>query len=102
MTAWREGERRVTCAGAHGGWACRCPISIFVLIPIAYYASFLRYHMPGTTDFNFLPLLVAHDHGRAVAFGAVVVPMGAARVGYCRRSDLVDGAQILLRGSSAG
>src|SRR6266705_5798217 len=27
-------------------------ISIFVLIPIAYYASFLRYHMPGTTDFN--------------------------------------------------
>jgi surface polysaccharide O-acyltransferase-like enzyme len=29
-------------------------ISIFVLIPIAYYASFLRYHMPGTTDFNFL------------------------------------------------
>src|SRR6476469_2721776 len=30
-------------------------ISIFVLIPIAYYASFLRYHMPGTTDFNFFP-----------------------------------------------
>jgi surface polysaccharide O-acyltransferase-like enzyme len=29
-------------------------VSIFVLIPIAYYASFLRYHMPGTTDFNFL------------------------------------------------
>ena len=28
-------------------------VSIFVLIPIAYYASFLRYHMPGTTDFNF-------------------------------------------------
>jgi surface polysaccharide O-acyltransferase-like enzyme len=28
-------------------------ISIFVLIPIAYYASFLRYHPPGTTDFNF-------------------------------------------------
>jgi surface polysaccharide O-acyltransferase-like enzyme len=28
-------------------------ISIFVLIPIAYYASFLRYHSPGTTDFNF-------------------------------------------------
>jgi surface polysaccharide O-acyltransferase-like enzyme len=28
-------------------------ISIFLLIPIAYYASFLRYHMPGTTDFNF-------------------------------------------------
>jgi peptidoglycan/LPS O-acetylase OafA/YrhL len=29
-------------------------ISIFVLIPVAYYASFLRYHLPGTTDFNFL------------------------------------------------
>src|SRR6202140_1089035 len=29
-------------------------ISVFVLIPIAYYPSFLRYHMPGTTDFNFL------------------------------------------------
>src|ERR1700761_3996210 len=28
-------------------------ISIFVLIPIAYYASFLRYHLPGTTAFNF-------------------------------------------------
>src|SRR6476469_9139964 len=28
-------------------------VSIFVLIPIAYYASFLRYHMPGTTDFNY-------------------------------------------------
>jgi surface polysaccharide O-acyltransferase-like enzyme len=28
-------------------------ISIFVLIPIAYYASFLRDHLPGTTDFNF-------------------------------------------------
>ena len=28
-------------------------VSIFVLIPIAYYASFLRYHPPGTTDFNF-------------------------------------------------
>src|ERR1700761_3844961 len=28
-------------------------ISIFVFIPIAYYASFLRYHFPGTSDFNF-------------------------------------------------
>ena len=28
-------------------------VSIFVFIPIAYYASFLRYHLPGTTDFNF-------------------------------------------------
>ena len=29
-------------------------ISIFVLMPIAYYPSFLRYHLPGTTDFSFL------------------------------------------------
>ena len=29
-------------------------LSIFVLMPIAYYPSFLRYHLPGTTDFNFL------------------------------------------------
>jgi peptidoglycan/LPS O-acetylase OafA/YrhL len=29
-------------------------VSIFVLMPIAYYPTFLRYHLPGTTDFNFL------------------------------------------------
>src|SRR6201981_3174255 len=29
------------------------PLSIFVLMPIAYYPTFLRYHLPGTTDFNF-------------------------------------------------
>jgi surface polysaccharide O-acyltransferase-like enzyme len=27
-------------------------LSIFVLMPIAYYPTFLRYHLPGTTDFN--------------------------------------------------
>ncbi len=39
----------------HRAWRLGVPllISIFVLIPIAYYASFLRYHPPGTTDFNF-------------------------------------------------
>jgi len=39
----------------HRAWRLGVPllISIFVLIPIAYYASFLRYHSPGTTDFNF-------------------------------------------------
>jgi hypothetical protein len=26
----------------------------FVLMPIAYYPTFLCYHSPGTTDFNFL------------------------------------------------
>jgi peptidoglycan/LPS O-acetylase OafA/YrhL len=29
-------------------------ISIFVLMPIAYYPTFLRYHLPDTTDFGFL------------------------------------------------
>jgi surface polysaccharide O-acyltransferase-like enzyme len=29
-------------------------ISIFVLMPMAYYPTFLRYHLPGTTDFSFL------------------------------------------------
>jgi surface polysaccharide O-acyltransferase-like enzyme len=36
-------------------WRLGLPLlfAIFVMIPIAYYASFLRYHLPGTTDFNF-------------------------------------------------
>ena len=63
-------------------------VSIFVLIPIAYYASFLRYHLPGTTDFNFFHYLVAHDHHRAMAVGTVVVSVGAARVRRRRRRDL--------------
>ena len=29
-------------------------VSVFVLIPIAYYPTFLRYHLPETTDFSFL------------------------------------------------
>jgi surface polysaccharide O-acyltransferase-like enzyme len=29
-------------------------LSVVVLMPIAYYPTFLRYHLPGTTDFNFL------------------------------------------------
>jgi peptidoglycan/LPS O-acetylase OafA/YrhL len=28
-------------------------VSIFMLMPIAYYPTFLRYHLPGTSDFNF-------------------------------------------------
>jgi hypothetical protein len=28
-------------------------VSIFVVMPIAYYPTFLRYHAPGTTDFDF-------------------------------------------------
>jgi hypothetical protein len=29
-------------------------VSIFVVMPIAYYPSFVRYHLAGTADFNFL------------------------------------------------
>jgi peptidoglycan/LPS O-acetylase OafA/YrhL len=41
---------------AHRAWRVGAPylVSVFVLMPIAYYPSFLRYHLPGTTDFNFL------------------------------------------------
>jgi surface polysaccharide O-acyltransferase-like enzyme len=28
-------------------------ISIFLLMPLAYYPTFLRYHLPGTTDFSY-------------------------------------------------
>ena len=40
----------------HRAWRIGVPylVSVFVLIPIAYYPSFLRYHLPGTTDFGFL------------------------------------------------
>jgi peptidoglycan/LPS O-acetylase OafA/YrhL len=53
-------HRSLTRRGVAGylrkrAWRLGMPllISISVLIPIAYYASFLLYHMPGTTDFNF-------------------------------------------------
>src|SRR5437660_12515126 len=29
-------------------------ISVIVLMPIAYYPTFLRFHLPGTADFNFV------------------------------------------------
>src|ERR1700738_2721543 len=40
---------------ANRAWRLGVPflISIFVVMPIAYYATFLRYHPPGTIDFNF-------------------------------------------------
>src|ERR1700681_1120801 len=40
---------------ASRAWRLGVPfsISLFVVTPIAYYATFLRYHPPGTTDFNF-------------------------------------------------
>jgi peptidoglycan/LPS O-acetylase OafA/YrhL len=41
---------------ANRTWRLGVPylLSIFVLMPIAYYPTFLRYHLPDTTDFNFL------------------------------------------------
>jgi hypothetical protein len=40
---------------ASRAWRLGVPflISVCVLMPIAYYPTFLRYHLPGTTDFNF-------------------------------------------------
>ena len=40
---------------SHRAWRLGVPylLSIFVLMPLAYYPTFLRYHLPGTTDFNF-------------------------------------------------
>ena len=44
---------------ANRAWRLGIPylVSIFVLMPIAYYPTFLRYHLPGTTDFNFFHFL---------------------------------------------
>ena len=39
-------------------------VSVFVLIPIAYYPTFLRYHLPGTTDFSF-----SHFWWRTISVG---------------------------------
>jgi peptidoglycan/LPS O-acetylase OafA/YrhL len=40
----------------HRAWRLGVPylVSVLVLMPVAYYPTFLRYHLPGTTDFNFL------------------------------------------------
>ena len=72
----------------HRAWRLGIPllVSIFVLIPIAYYASFLRYHHARHDRLQLLPLLGAYDHHRAMAVGTVMVPVGAARVRrHCRR-----------------
>ncbi len=40
---------------ANRAWRLGVPylVSIFVVMPLAYYPTFLRYHLPGTTDFNY-------------------------------------------------
>jgi surface polysaccharide O-acyltransferase-like enzyme len=51
---------------ANRAWRLGIPflVSIFVLMPVAYYPTFLRYHLPGTTDFNFF-----HFWGRVFTVG---------------------------------
>jgi peptidoglycan/LPS O-acetylase OafA/YrhL len=51
---------------ANRAWRLGVPylLSIIVLMPIAYYPTFLRYHLPDTTDFNFL-----HFWWRTLAVG---------------------------------
>jgi surface polysaccharide O-acyltransferase-like enzyme len=51
---------------ANRAWRLGIPflVSIFVLMPIAYYPTFLRYHLPGTIDFNFF-----HFWGRVFTVG---------------------------------
>ena len=70
-------------------------ISIFVLMPIAYYPTFLRYHLPGTTDFNFF-----HFWWHTLTIGPW--PSGPAwflwvllALDVARGRGLVDGARIV-------
>ena len=57
LFVWGElGRKRPTQFLRDRAWRLGVPflVSIFVLMPIAYYPTFLRYHLPGTTDFNVL------------------------------------------------
>ena len=78
----------------HRAWRLGIPflISVFVLMPIAYYPTFLRYHLPGTTDFNFLHFWWRTLTLGPVAVGAGMVPVGAARARYRRRRVMDAGA----------
>jgi surface polysaccharide O-acyltransferase-like enzyme len=56
LFVWDELKRKGTAFFLRDrAWRLGIPflLSIFVLMPIAYYPTFLRYHLPGTTDFNF-------------------------------------------------
>jgi len=63
---------------ANRAWRLGVPflISIFVVMPIVYYASFPRYHLPGTTDFNFFHFWW-HMLTLAIGVGVVLVALGA-------------------------
>ena len=56
LFVWDRLTQRGSAAFLRGhAWRLGVPylLSVFVLVPIAYYPTFLRYHWPGTTDFNF-------------------------------------------------
>ena len=53
-----------SCAAAPGDSGYRLLVSIFVLIPIAYYAFVPALSLPGTTDFNYF-----HYWGRMITTG---------------------------------
>lgn len=57
LFVWGEITRKgPTTFLRHRAWRLGVPflISIFILMPIAYYPTFLRYHAPGTIDFSFV------------------------------------------------
>ena len=62
------------------------PISIFVLMPLAYYPTFLRYHLPGTTDFNFLHFWWHTLSMGPWPSGPALVPVGVAGARRDRRA----------------
>ncbi|MDB5546797.1 MAG: Acyltransferase family protein [Tardiphaga sp.] len=67
LFVWSElGRKRPARFLRDRAWRLGIPflISIFVLMPIAYYPTFLRYHAPGTTDFSLL-----HFWWRTMAVG---------------------------------
>jgi surface polysaccharide O-acyltransferase-like enzyme len=57
LFVWAGLTRKGSAAFLRGhAWRLGVPylVSVFVLVPIAYYPTFLRYHRPDTTDFSFL------------------------------------------------
>ena len=68
-------------------------LSIFVLMPIAYYPIIPALSFAGNDRFQLPAFLVAHAHRRAVAFRSGMVPVGAAGARCFGRRRLVDRAE---------
>jgi hypothetical protein len=77
-----------------GTWRLGVPflVSISVLMPIAYYPTSLRYHLPGTTDFNFLHFWWHALTVGSLAVGVSMVLMGATGARCDRRAAVGRGA----------